>query len=70
MDKKSLDEALDLIANSNIKLEDKLELLINLNYMFEAYDENINYLRKKESYETYKKRLYDSIDRKYNKSKH
>lgn len=68
MDKKSLDEALDLIANSNIKLEDKLELLINLNYMFEAYDENIDYLRKKDKDD--KKRLYDSIDRKYNKSKH
>ena len=48
MEKKSLDEALDLIAKSNIKLEDKVELLINLTYMFEAYDENINYLRKKD----------------------
>lgn len=68
MDKKSLDEALDLIANSNIKLEDKVELLINLNYMFEAYDENINYLRKKDMYG--KKRLFNVNDRSLNKSKH
>lgn len=49
MEKKSLDEAIDLIAKSNIKLEDKVELLINLHYMFEAYDENIEYLRKKDN---------------------
>ena len=68
MEKKSLDEALDLIANSNIKLEDKLELLINLTYMFETYDENINYLRKKDKDD--KKRLFNINDREYNKSKH
>lgn len=56
MSKESLDKALDLIANSNIKLEDKLELLINLSYMFEEYEENINYLRKKDIDEKYKKR--------------
>lgn len=68
MEKKSLDEALDLIANSNIKVEDKLELLINLTYMFEAYDENINYLRKKDK--NGKKQLFNVNDRSYNKSKH
>ena len=47
MSKESLDTVINLIANSNIKLEDKVELLINLYYMFEEYDENIEYLRKK-----------------------
>lgn len=70
MKKESLDKALDLIANSNIDYIDKLELLINLTYMFETYEENIDYLRKKDNYEEYEKRLFTSINRKYNKSKH
>ena len=70
MKKESLDKALDLIANSNIDYIDKLELLINLTYMIETYEENIDYLRKKDNYEEYEKRLFTSINRKYNKSKH
>jgi hypothetical protein len=65
MKKESLDKALDLIANSNIDYIDKLELLINLNYMFETYEENINYLRKKDKDEKYEKRLFTSINTKH-----
>lgn len=56
MNKESLDKVITLIINSDIILEDKLELVINLMYMFESYEENINYLREKE-YDKKKKLL-------------
>ena len=56
MSKESLDKVITLIINSDIILEDKLELVINLMYMFESYEENINYLREKD-YDKKKKLL-------------
>lgn len=47
MKKESLDKVIDLIVDSDINKEDKVELMINLYYLFEDYEENIKCLNER-----------------------
>ena len=63
MQKESLlqivDSLSDTIMNSNIKPEDKIELLINLKYFLDPkdYKENITVLRRNQDKKTYRERI-------------
>lgn len=47
MKKESLEKVIDLIVDSDINKEDKVELMINLYYLFEDYEENIKCLNER-----------------------
>lgn len=44
MKQESKDTLLDLIEKSNIEIQDKLELYINMYYILQDYEENIKIL--------------------------